>query len=898
MANVLKGAASGVSTELHERGRPWHMRAAHEVAALLQVNPSAGLDVSEATRRLAQHGPNAIAGARRRGPARMLLAQFSDFMVLVLLASAVLAGFLGEPQDILAIGAIVLLNAVLGFAQEYRAERAMTALQAMSAPQARVRRNRQLSAVAAADLVPGDVALLEAGNVVPADLRLIEAARLQVEEAALTGESLPVEKTTAALEDPELPLGDRRNMAYQGTLVSYGRGAGVVVATGMATELGRIAVLLRDDAELKTPLQRRLARLGHRLAVLVLLISIVIFTIGVLRGGQPGVMLLTAVSIAVAAIPEALPAVVTISLALGARKMARRQALIRRLPAVETLGSVTFICSDKTGTLTENRMRVESFHVGDHLVAEIPDEFEGRAPWPLLLTALALNNDAAPGGDGEPAGDPTEVALLLAAARGRLDKATLEARMPRIAEIPFSSERARMTTLHRDGTAILAFTKGAPERVLDGCVHRLSETGIQPIDRSAVLAAATDMADRGLRVLAVAYRPLEEVPAADSLGSVESGQTLLGLVGLLDPPRTEAQEAVALCQAAGIRVVMITGDHPATARAIARRLGIAGPADEVMTGPELARLSLEDFDRRVAAIRVYARVAPEQKINIVRGLQHRGEFVAMTGDGVNDAPALRRANIGVAMGRGGTDVAREAAHMILLDDNFATIVGAVREGRHIYDNLRKFVRYTLTSGIGEVWPLFLAPLLGLPIPLLPIHILWINLVTDGLPGLALAAEPEELRLMQRPPRPPRESIFAHGLWQHVVWVGVLMGTVVLATQAWAYRTGSAHWQTMTFTVLALSQMGQVLAIRSERESLFRQGLGSNVPLLGAVLLTLVLQLATIYVPAFQTVFRTQALSLGELVVSLVLSSIVFVAVEIEKMVVRNRNSSSPTEAVR
>ena len=470
--------------------------------------------------------------------------------------------------------------------------------------------------------------------------------------------------------------------------------------------------------------------------------------------------------------------------------------------------------------------------------------------------------------------------------------------MPRIAELPFSSERARMTTLHRDGTAILAFTKGAPERVLDGCVHRLSETGIQPFDPGAVLAAASAMADRGLRVLAVAYRTLEEVPEADSLGSVESGQTLLGLVGLLDPPRAEAQEAVALCQAAGIRVVMITGDHPATARAIARRLGIAGPADEVMTGPELARLPLEDFDSRVAVIRVYARVAPEQKIKIVRALQDRGEFVAMTGDGVNDAPALRRADIGVAMGRGGTDVAREAAHMILLDDNFATIVGAVREGRHIYDNLRKFVRYTLTSGIGEVWPLFLAPLLGLPIPLLPIHILWINLVTDGLPGLALAAEPEEQRLMQRPPRPPRESIFAHGLWQHVVWVGVLMGTVVLVTQAWAYRTGSAHWQTMTFTVLALSQMGHVLAIRSERESLFRQGLGSNMPLLGAVLLTLILQLATIYVPALQTVFRTQSLSIGELVVSLVLSSIVFVAVEIEKMVVRGRNSSSRSEAIR
>ena len=893
-----KTTMKAVPAEPHDRGRPWHARAEDEVAGLLQVNPSAGLDPEEAARRLVQHGPNALAGARRRGPARMLLAQFSDFMVLVLLACAVLAGFLGEPQDIVAIGAIVLLNAVLGFVQEYRADRAMAALQAMAAPQARVRRHRQVAAVAAADLVPGDVVLLEAGNVVPADLRLIEAARLKVEEAALTGESQPVEKTTAALADPDLPLGDRRNMAYKGTLVSYGRGAGVVVGTGMATELGRIASLLRDEVEVKTPLQRRLARLGHRLALLVLGFCIVIFTVGVLRGGEPGLMLLTAISVAVAAIPEALPAVVTISLALGARRLARRQALIRRLPAVETLGSVTFICSDKTGTLTENRMRVESFHTGDRLVVEIPEDAEGRAPWPLLLTALALNNDAVAGGGGEPEGDPTEVALLLAAARGGLDKATLQIQMPRIAEIPFSSERARMTTLHRDGGEILAFTKGAPERVIEGCTHRLSEAGLQPIERSAVLAAATDMADRGLRVLAVSYRPLEELPQDHALGSAEAGQTLLGLVGLLDPPRPEAQEAVSLCQAAGIRVVMITGDHPATARAIARRLGIAGPADEIMTGPELSRLPLEEFERRVEVTRVYARVAPEQKIKIVRALQDRGELVAMTGDGVNDAPALRRADIGVAMGRGGTDVAREAAHMILLDDNFATIVGAVREGRRIYDNLRKFVRYTLTSGVGEVWPLFLAPLIGLPIPLLPIHILWINLVTDGLPGLALAAEPEERRLMQRPPRPPGESIFAHGLWQHVLWVGVLMGSVVLATQAAAYRTGSAHWQTMTFTVLALSQMGHVLAIRSQRESLFRQGLGSNAPLLGAVLLTLLLQLATIYVPAFQTVFRTQPLTIEELVVCLALSSVVFFAVEIEKMLGRRRAPGSRPQEIR
>ncbi len=844
-----------------------------------------GLEPDEAVRRLAVHGPNAIVAARRRGPLRMLLAQFTDFMVLVLLAAAVLAGFLGEPQDIVAIVAIVVLNAVLGFVQEYRAERAMAALQALAAPHARVRRGGDTRTLPASDLVPGDVVLLEAGSLVPADLRLVETAHLKVEEAALTGESHPVEKITTTLTEPDLPLGDRRNMAYKGTLVTYGRGAGVVAATGMQTELGRIATLLRDEEEVKTPLQKRLIRLGQRLSVAVIVLCAVIFGAGLLRGEEPGLMFLTALSMAVAGIPEALPAVVTISLALGARKMLRRNALIRRLPAVETLGSVTYICSDKTGTLTQNRMQVEAFHVGDKLVRE-PPVTDHEEPWSLLLEGLALSNDAVRKMNGDVEGDPTEVALLLAAARAGREKADLEARSPRVGEIPFSSERARMTTLHRHADRIVAFTKGAPEQVLDGCGDRLTQTGTVSLDRPAILAAAEAMARNGLRVLAIAYRGLQELPAALEPSAIEADQTFLGLVGLLDPPRPEARDAVALCQSAGIHVVMITGDHPATAGAIAHALGIAHGTEGIMTGRELARLSLEEFERRVADIRVYARVAPEQKIKIVKALQDRGEFVAMTGDGVNDAPALRRADIGVAMGRGGTDVAREAAHMVLLDDNFTTIVGAVREGRRIYDNVRKFVKYTLTTAAGEIWPLFLAPFLGLPIPLLPIHILWINLVTDGLPGLALAAEPAEPGVMQRPPRPPRESLFAHGLWQHAIWVGLLMGSVTLGTLAWAYQTGSAHWQSMTFTVLALSQMAHVLAIRSERESLFRQGLWSNRPLLGAVALTFVLQMATLYLPAFNAVFKTQPLTLAELALSLGLSSVVFVAVEIEKAVKR------------
>ncbi len=866
---------------------PWHSCFAEEAARLLDVPLAAGLAADEAARRLAVHGPNAIAAARRRGPLRILLAQFTDFMILVLLASAVLAGFLGEPQDIVAILAIVVLNTVLGFVQEYRAERAIAALQALAAPHARVQRSGDARTLPASELVPGDVVLLEAGGLVPADLRLVEAAQLKIEEAALTGESHPVEKVTTPLTEPDLPLGDRRNMAYKGTLVSHGRGRGVVVATGMQTELGRIATLLRDEEEVKTPLQRRLTRLGQRISIAVIAVCAVVFGVGLMRGEKPALMFLTAVSLAVAGIPEALPAVVTISLALGARKMLKRHALIRRLSAVETLGSVTYICSDKTGTLTQNRMRVEAFRVGDKVVPE-PPVANHEEPWSLLLAGLALSNDAIRRGNGDADGDPTEVALLLAAARAGREKAGLESQLPRVGEIPFSSERARMTTLHRHARGIVAFTKGAPEAVLAGCSDRLTEAGRGSLERSAILAAAEEMARSGLRVLALAHRSLRELPADLSPSVIETDQTFLGLVGLLDPPRPEARDAVALCQAAGIRVVLITGDHPATAGAIARTLGIAQETDGIMTGQELARLSLEEFERRVRDIRVYARVAPEQKIKIVKALQDRGEFVAMTGDGVNDAPALRRAANGVAMGRGGADVAREAAHMVLLDDNFATIVGAVREGRRIYDNLRKFVKYTLTTGIGEIWPLFLAPVLGLPIPLLPIHILWINLVTDGLPGLALAAEREETGIMQRPPRPPHESLFARGLWQHVIWVGLLMGSVALATQALAYRAGSAHWQTMVFTVLALSQMGHVLAIRGERESLFQQGLWSNRPLLGAVALTCCLQMASVYVPALNTILRTQPLSLSELILSLGLSSVVFFAVEVEKAWRRGR----------
>jgi Ca2+-transporting ATPase len=867
-----------------EASAPWHVRSVDEVAAALGMSTASGLAPDDAASRLTRYGPNAIEEARPRGPVRVLLGQFSDFMVLVLVVAAILAGVIGEPQDAVAIGAILVLNAALGFVQEYRAERAIVALRALSVASVRVRRGKALIAVPGTSLVPGDLVLLEAGNLVPADLRLVEAAQLRIEEAALTGESHAVDKVPGALTDPDAPLPERRNMAYRGTLVAHGRGSGIVVAVGMGTELGRIARLIAQESAVKTPLQQRLAVLGQRLAIAALVICALILGLGLLRGEEPLRMVLIAISLAVAAIPEALPAVVTVALALGARRMVRTSALVRQLPAVETLGSVSFICADKTGTLTQNRMRVEAYSVdGDAAPAPPPGTHE---PWSRLLEAMALNNDAAAGPAGEPVGDPTEAALFRAAADASHDPAEAARRCPRLGELPFTAERARMTTLHRSGTDVTVYTKGAPERVLESCVDRLTPNGPAPLDRQAVMKRNDGMAEEGLRVIGFSFRRLGELPAALTAGAVETGQTFLGLVGLMDPPRPEAAEAVRTCQSAGIRIVMITGDHPVTARSIARRLGILHAPEQVMTGREMARLSADALARRAESVRVYARVAPEQKIEIVRALQARRECVAMTGDGVNDAPALRRADIGVAMGRSGTDVAREAAHMVLLDDNFATIVTAVRAGRRIYDNIRKFVRYAVSCNAAEVWTLLLAPLVALPIPLVPIQLLWINLVTDGLPGIALAAEPAEPDVMRRPPRPRMESIFAHGLWQHLVWVGLLMAAVTLATQAWAYRGGSAHWQTMTFTVLALSQMGHVLAIRSERESLLRLGLWSNRLLLGAVALTVLLQLGIIYLPAAGAVFRTQPLTAGELGACLGLSTVVFIGVEIEKWLVR------------
>jgi len=878
----------------------WHQLDSKEVLEKLQSFEK-GLSSEDAHKRLERYGPNELIEKKHKSLWMMFLDQFKDFMILVLIAAAVVAGVIGEPADTIAIAVIVLLNAVLGFVQEYRAEKAIAALKKLSAPSANVIRNGRVESIPAEQLVPGDIVLMEAGNVVPADIRLMKAVRLQIDEAALTGESVPVEKDTAALRETNLSIGDRKNMAYKGTLVTYGRGRGLVAATGMQTELGRIAAMLQDQGEGRTPLQKRLASFGQKLAYAVLAICAIVFVAGILRGEPPLLMLLTAISLAVAAIPEALPAVITISLALGAKKLVRQQALVRKLPAVETLGSVTYVCSDKTGTLTLNRMTVEKvyadgqLHRSDELSTPVREVGAGRSPSgghpvDLLLSAMALCNDTRLDASNALIGDPTETALFeLAREKGYLREA-LDERYPRVAEIPFDSDRKLMTTFHPwENGRVVAFTKGAVEEILVRSETTFGNSGQEAVDRLNILEAAEQIAGNGLRTLGFAMRVWEAVPDPLTSERAESDMVFIGMVGMMDPPRPEAAESVAICRSAGIRPVMITGDHPLTAEVIARRVGIIrDEVGSVMTGRELAQLPLEEFEDRVERIRVYARVAPEQKLKIVKALQDKGHFVAMTGDGVNDAPALKRADIGVAMGITGTDVSKEASHMILLDDNFATIVKAVREGRRIFDNIRKFIKYTMTSNSGEIWTIFLAPFLGLPIPLLPIHILWINLVTDGVPGLALAAEPGEKDIMSRPPRNPQESIFAKGLGTHIIWVGLLMGAVSIMTQALFVDSSQTHWQTMVFTVLCLSQMGHVLAIRSEQESFFRQGALSNKPLFGAVLLTFALQMATIYVPFLNPVFKTQPLTPWELAVTILLSTVVFLAVEFEKAIKRSR----------
>ena len=863
----------------------WHSIDADATLQRLETSTS-GLMTAEAQRRLTKYGPNTLPEKRQRSLLMILLGQFSDFMILVLLAAALISGIIGDPQDTIAILVIVLLNAIIGAIQELRAERAVAALREMAAPEAHVVRDGQNITLAAAELVPGDIVMLEAGNIVPADVRLLAVEEMLTDESALTGESTPVHKHADTINDNDLNPGDRLNIAFKSSLITSGAGKGVVVATGLDTEIGHIAELLHGEVGVKTPLQERLTRFGRYLALAVLAICAVVFTAGLLQGQPLLLMFLTAVSLAVAAIPEALPAVITISLALGARKLTRHNALVRNLPAVETLGSVTYICADKTGTLTQNRMNAELFFYNGSRQQSLTGSVADTASTVTGLGhVMALNNDIVEK-DGKPAGEPTELALFEAAHKAGFDKAALETKQPRLGVIPFDSKRKLMTTLHQSADGVVACVKGAPESLLALCTGADVNGETVSFESEAVLAEAASLAHEGYRVLAFARREFTSVPEQYDSETIEQDLTFLGLVALIDPPRPEVPQAVADCLTAGITPVMITGDHPGTAMAIARRLGITQDQQALLSGDELATLSDEKFARVVESVRVYARVTPKQKLRIVKALQVNGEFVAMTGDGVNDAPALKRAGIGVAMGQKGTDVAREASDMVLLDDDFATIVRAVRAGRSIFDNIRKFIKDTMSSNSGEIWTLFLAPFMGLPIPLLPIHILWINLITDGLPGLAFSAEPAEPGIMSRAPRPPEENIFAHGMWQHIIWVGLFIAGISIAAMAWAIERDVPYWQTIVFTVLTVSQLFHSLAVRSETASLFTIGLFTNLPMLGAVTLTLLLQLAVIYVPALNDIFYTQPLPLFDLLVCLALSSLVLFAVEFEKWLVR------------
>ncbi len=910
----------------------WHQLDIATTVQTLNTNQETGLTDVEAQARIAQYGHNELIERGIKSPWRILLEQLAEPMVLILIAAAVVSGVLGELADVIVILLIVIVNAVIGVTQEYRAEQAIAALKKLAVPTVKVRRNGQPQSISSRDLVPGDIVRLEAGDFVPADGRILESANLRIEEAALTGESEAIEKKIEVIHSEEPALGDRLNMVYMGTVVTYGRGAVAITETGMNTELGHIANLLQDVEREPTPLQRRLERLSKTLAIIAIVIIAFVVVLGMVRaGGQIDwiELLLTAISLAVAAIPEGLPAVVTITLALGAQRMLKRNALIRKLPAVETLGSVTMICSDKTGTLTENRMTVTAVDVADqhqtieNLVASReplvhaemdPNLHPSTRAMGLLLKAMALANDAELQTNDiehqiKAIGDPTEAALVVAAARLGINKTYLEKRWPRVAEIPFTSERKRMTTIHKaaiepgqsdspwGNSQFVAFCKGAVDGLLDICdaVWVGDQTVVMDEEmRGRILQGNEKLAQQGQRVLGVAFRPLDNLPDAPSEREMEQHLIFIGLVGMLDPARPEVKSAVATARGAGIRPVMITGDHPLTAQNIAQTLNIVDSQhSRFLTGQELAQMSTTQLENVVEDVAVYARVAPEHKLNIVQALQAKGHIVAMTGDGVNDAPALKRADIGVAMGITGTDVSKEAADMVLLDDNFATIVAAIEEGRVIYDNIRKFIKYILSSNMGELFVMFVGPLFGMPLPLLPLQILWVNLVTDGLPGLALAIEPAERNTMKRKPYHPQESILARGVGSMIIWVGLLVGLVSFLSGYlfWDGQTAAAHeqaseWQTLIFTTLTFAQMANVLAIRSDYDSLFKIGVFSNLPMVGAVLLTIVLQLALLYVPFLQKIFNTVPLSANHLALSVGLSAIVFVGIEFQKLIKR------------
>ena len=869
--------------------KPWHHLTAAQVLRDLGSDPQKGLTSAQVEQRAAQYGPNQLREGKAISPLALLLEQFTDFIVLTLIAAAIISGFLGEWLDATAIVAIVILNAVLGFVQEYRAERALAALQQLAAPNALVARDGETRSVPGVALVPGDVVLLRAGDLVPADARLIDAQMLKIEEAALTGESAAVSKSPVNSLDVETAIADRVNMAHAGTVVVQGRARGVVTATGMQTHLGRIAGLVAEIEEEETPLQKRLDEVGKYLVYIILVVVAIVFAAGVWRGDNPVNMFLVAVSLAVAAVPEGLAAVVTIALALGMRRMVHRNALIRKLPAVETLGAATVICTDKTGTLTENEMTVRKIVLPNRIVSVTGEGFssvgefrvDGTPIHPqddphleLALTIGALCNTSELQSVGENrfrvVGDPTEGALLVAASKADLSN-DLVGSYKFISEIPFDSTRKRMTMIYQrraeeeDESEQVAFVKGAPEQVIPLCTHIQTDGRLAELDadaRAELLDTNTRLAADAHRLLAVAYRRLFDVDEL-SVESIEQDLIFVALMGMMDPPRAEAKEAVQQAQRAGIQVAMITGDHVETAMAVARELNIAtADGNGALTGNDIDHLTDHALDEIVADARVYARVSPEHKLRIVRALKSRNEIVAMTGDGVNDAPALKEASIGIAMGITGTDVAKEASDMVLLDDNFASIVSAIKEGRAIFDNIRRFIHFVLSHNIGEVLAMFVATLIGWPLPLLPIQILWINLVTDSLPALALGVEKAEPRIMERPPRPVDERILPNRLLALMFFQGTIVAISTLAAFAIEYTTtGNVHRsQAVAFAASILAQNVQAFNVRSNRLSIFQLGIFSNRYLIGAFALVFVTLLGLLYIPALQAIFQTVPLS--------------------------------------
>lgn len=916
----------------------WHTLAVPQTLERLETDPNQGLSFKQVSARHAEFGPNEIKETGGRTALGILIDQFTNVMLLMLIAVAFVSGILdiqdGDfPKDAIAIFLIVILNGVLGYLQESRAEKALAALKNMASPLVRVIRDGKTQEIAAKELVPGDIMVLEAGVQVSADGRVISASSLQIREAALTGESNAVTKQATVTLPENTSLGDRLNLVYQGTEVILGRAKVVVTKTGMNTELGRIAAMIQGVESEPTPLQQRMTQLGNVLVTgSLILVALVVIGGTIVNQSAFRDLLEISLSMAVAVVPEGLPAVITVTLALGTQRMVKRNALIRKLPAVETLGSVSTICSDKTGTLTQNKMVVQRVQTASYSLRVTGEGYEplgefkienpsdnGHAPGIAseqlqndpevrsLLLGCVLCNDAQLQEEKQQwtiLGDPTEGALLALAAKGQLEQKKLTRQMPRVSEFPFSSETKRMSTIcqqpYSEG-AYAMYTKGSPELTLDRCTQIQQGAEIQPLTaekRKEILTQNDLMAAQGLRVLGFAYKPLTDLfPADTSQQEAEQQLVWLGLVGMLDAPRPEVRAAVAKCRQAGIRPVMITGDHPLTAKAIATDLGIAQSGDRVLIGQELEKLSQPELEALVERVSVYARVSPEHKLRIVRALQSRGQFVAMTGDGVNDAPALKQADIGIAMGITGTDVSKEASDMVLLDDNFATIVAATEEGRVVYSNIRRFIKYILGSNIGEVLTIASAPLL-LPVadvPLTPLQILWMNLVTDGFPALALAVEPPEPDVMKTPPNSPRESIFARGLGFYMVRIGIIFAILTITLMGWSYQHAHSdynealdqdRWKTMVFTTLCIAQMGHAIAVRSKTRLTIEVNPFSNPYVLGAVTITTILQLMLIYVEPLRNFFGTQLLDPLELFVCLGFSVLMFVWIELEKLFVR------------